>query len=524
MFTRFRPVDETHVVPGRVIQRHRSTEVLREAGPLRFESMPSLPQALSRSQGRSRPQPHHSMMSFTPAPFERNGIMFKILALGFLFANIDLDSRARTLNHTIALRGATVVDVETGQSRPRQTVVIEGNRIVTVVPDQRVDVPTNALLIDAAGKYVIPGLWDMHIHLFSTKGSALPALVANGVTGIRDLGGLLREIEDWRVRIESGSMTGPRIVRCGPMLNGRQFGIQQIAVMNESEARGAVRALQRSGVDFIKVHRAISRDAYFGALAECRKLGIPLVGHVPNTVTPMEASDAGQACIEHVGTLFEGTFAAAHKDEPFAAALDHFSKVSATELFARFASNKTVLTPTLVAHRMVIQFGRAKPNERDKFVSRSARELAAYIATRDRDQLTPEFYERMEQQFRAALPLVKQMQDAGVRLLAGTDTGIAGTYPGFDLHDELELLVSAGLTPMQALQSATRNVAEFLRDNDGGLVAVGRRADLVLLEANPLEDIRNTRKIHAVIVGGKFLDRDALDRLLQEAERAAQTD
>lgn len=355
--------------------------------------------------------------------------MIKIVTLGVFFASIGLEAHARLLTNAIVLRGATVLDVEAGQSRPRQTVVIEGNRIVAVDPDQRLDFPTNALSINAAGKYVIPGLWDMHFHLFSTKGSALPALVANGVTGIRDLGGLFREIEDWRVRIESGSMIGPRIVRCGPMLNGRQFGIQQIAVMNESEARGAVRALQRSGVDFIKVHRAISRDAYFGALAECRKLEIPLVGHIPNTVTPMEASDAGQACIEHVGTLFEGTFAAAHKDEPFATALDHFSKVSAPELFARFASNKTVFTPTLVAHRMVTHFGRAKPSERDKFVSRSARELAAYIAMRDRDQLTPEFYERMEQQFQAALPLVKQMQDAGMRLLAGTDTGIAGTYP-----------------------------------------------------------------------------------------------
>jgi len=445
-----------------------------------------------------------------------------ILTLGFMLSSVWLQAHARSSTNVIIIRNATVIDAGGGQSRASQRLVIEGSRIAAVEEEGRGEVPANALLIDAAGKYVIPGLWDMHIHLYATKASALPALVANGVTGVRDLGGLLREIDEWRVRIDSGSMIGPRIVRCGPMLNGREFGIQQIAVMNESEARGAVRALQRSGVDFVKVHRAISREAYFGALAECRKLGIPLVGHIPNTVTPAEASDAGQACIEHVGTLFEGTFAAAHRDEPFAAALEHFSKASAPELFARFASNRTVFTPTLVAHRMTTQFGRAKPHERDRFVSRSARELAAHIVTRDRDQLTSEFYERMEQQLAAALPLVKQMQQAGMRLLAGTDTGIAGTYPGFDLHDELALLVSAGLTPMQALQSATRNAAEFLQDSHSGLVAPGRRADLVLLEADPLEDIRNTRKISAVVVGGRFLDRSALDRLLLEAEQAAQ--
>jgi hypothetical protein len=191
-------------------------------------------------------------------------------------------------------------------------------------------------------------------------------LVANGVTGVRDLGGLLQELDDWRIRIESGVLIGPRIVRSGPVLNGRQFAFQQLEVVNEAEARGAVRGLHKAGVDFIKVHRAISRDAYFGVASECKKLGLPFVGHVPNTVTPLEASDAGQASLEHVGTLFDGTFTAQLASEPPAAAIERFTRESAAATLSHFASNGTAFTPTLVSHRMATQFGRQRPDPRDR--------------------------------------------------------------------------------------------------------------------------------------------------------------
>lgn len=450
--------------------------------------------------------------------------MFRILlvvtvaAIATLQGQPDVSSKATVLIH------ATIIDGTDAPAQSGMTLIVDGKRITALGKDGSVPLPTNAQVIEATGKVVIPGLWDMHVHLSYTKASALPALVANGVTGVRDMGGLLRELDEWRVKIESGVMVGPRIVRSGPVLNGRQFGFQQFAVMNESEARGAVRALHKAGVDCIKVHRAISRAAYFGAVDECKKLELPLVGHIPNTVTPIEASDAGQASMEHVATLLDGTFSAEHKDEPFAMALERFGRESAASLFARFASNGTAFTPTLVSHRMVTQFGRAKPNERDKYVSRSSQKTAADLLARDKDQLTPEFYERMEQQFKAALPLVKLMQQVGVRVLAGTDLATAGTYPGFDLHDELALMVEAGLTPMQALQSATRNAVEFLKLPDTGIIAVGKTADLVLLDANPIENIRNTHKIRAVIVGGRLLDRNTLDGLLRDAEQAAQAE
>lgn len=294
-----------------------------------------------------------------------------------------------------------------------------------------------------------------------------------------------------------------------------------MAVANETEARGAVRALHKAGVDFIKVHRAISRDAYFGVASECKKLRLPFVGHVPNTVTPLEASDAGQASLEHVGTLFDGTFSAQLASKLLAAAIERFTRESAATTFARFASNGTAFTPTLVSHRMATEFGRRQPDPRDKYVSRSAKKLTADLLARDKEQLTPAFYERMEQQFKLSFEVVRLMQRAGIRLLAGTDIASAGTYPGFDLHEELALLVKAGLTPMEALQCATRNPAEFLNLRDLGTVQVGKLADLVLLDASPLDDIRNAQRIRAVILDGKVYNRSALDALLRQAERQA---
>jgi imidazolonepropionase-like amidohydrolase len=270
------------------------------------------------------------------------------------------------------------------------------------------------------------------------------------------------------------------------------------------------------------VHRAISREAYFGAAAECRQLGLPLFGHIPNVVTPLEAVQAGQASIEHVGTLFDGTFTKDLGDQPLGPALERFAREDAAALFAQFARHGTAFTPTLVSHRMVTQFGRAKPHPRDKYVSRSARKSAEDLLARDKAELTPAFYEKVELLYKAALPLVGMMQAAGVQVLAGTDLATAGTYPGFDLHDELALMVEAGLTPLQALQTATRNPAQYLKLTDCGTIAAGQRADLVLLDANPLVEIRNTQRIRAVVANGRFFDRAALDGLLEEAEGQAE--
>ncbi|HYS53078.1 MAG TPA: amidohydrolase family protein [Thermoanaerobaculia bacterium] len=403
-----------------------------------------------------------------------------------------------------------VAVINPGEATPRRdvTVVVRDGRIAEVGNA----VPADAEVVDGRGKFLIPGLWDMHVHLSWTTWSALPLLVANGVTTVRDMGSALSEIDDWRARIAAGALVGPRILRVGPILNGKSFNKYQMVPGNPDATRGAARTLKFIGADFIKIHRRFPRDSYFALLDEAKQLGIDVVGHIPMTVTPEEASDAGQVTIEHTETLFEGTFSAALKGK-LSDAIRQFRESDADKLFARFVKNHTVVDPTIGAWNVVVDPG-AKNDPRLRYVaasikkaplpSLSAEELA------EMRELVPEYRE-----------VVRQMHRNGVTLVAGTD--IAATrIPGFTLHDELASLVECGLTPLEALRAATVTPAIVThREKDLGTIESGKIADLVLLDANPLEDIRNSERIAAVIVGGRLFRRADLDALLRQSEELA---
>jgi imidazolonepropionase-like amidohydrolase len=403
---------------------------------------------------------------------------------------------------------------------PDMTVVITGDRITNVGRSGQVKIPRGARVLNASGKYLIPGLWDMHVHLSWTKATALPLLVANGVTSVRDLGSRLSEIDEWRMKIAAGLLVGPRILRAGPILNGQKFNTFQMVSGNAEETRGVVRALKEVGVDFLKTHRRMPRDSYFALIDEAKKQGLTLVGHIPMTVSPEEASDAGQATIEHTETLFEGTFAAALKGRKLPDAIRQFRATEAEKLFARFVKNRTVVDPTLIAFRSLVEASDPSmpPDPRNRYVALSLKKEWQKILK----PASPEDLADLKATFAELREVVRQMNRSGVTLVAGSD--IAGPrIPGFGLHDELALLVEAGLTPMQALQAATLTPAKVLnKAKDLGSIETGKLADLILLDANPLDDIRHTQRIRAVIINGKLLDRAALDRLLAEAERAAQ--
>ena len=216
---------------------------------------------------------------------------------------------------TLVISNVTVIDVATGRMEPDMSVVVDSDRIVAVEKSQRYTPPRGGQNVDGKGRFLVPGLRDMHVHLSYARASALPTLVANGVTTVRDMGSKLSELDEWRGQIAGGTLVGPRILRAGPMLNAREFNAYQLAVANDAEARVAVRTLAKVGVDFIKLHRATSREAYFAIADETKRLSLPFAGHVPTTVTPAEASDAGQTTLEHTETLFEGTFLSAAKDK-----------------------------------------------------------------------------------------------------------------------------------------------------------------------------------------------------------------
>jgi len=378
---------------------------------------------------------------------------------------------------TLAITGITVVDGTGSAAQPDKTVIIVGNRIDTIVDaSATARIPKGARTVLGRGLFLIPGLWDMHVHLHERD---LPLLVAYGVTGVRDMGNILSDVDAWRARIGAGALVGPQLFRVGPILNGKAFGPAQVAITTDVEARVAVRLLKQVGVNAIKLHRAVPREAYFALAEEAKQQSIPFVGHVPPWITIEEASDAGQASIEHMETLLD-------RNAPVNAA-------NAAELFTRLVKNNTTYTPVLVAFR-----GSAEPANIDSTLGAKIPEIAA-----GRKRIFGEFLE-----------LVGLMNRAGVNLMAGTDLGVKWVVSGQSLHREIGYLVDAGLTPMQALQAATRNPARFLGVN-AGTVEPGKLASLVLLEANPLEDIRNTTRIHGVVLDGKYFGRAQLDTLLK---------
>ncbi len=288
---------------------------------------------------------------------------------------------------------------------------------------------------------------------------------------------------------------------------------------------------KEAGADFIKIQSLIPRDGYFAAAAEAKKLGIVFVGHVPDAIRAVEASNAGQKSIEHLTGVFEGC--STMEDELMKAPrgpgraryLSTYDPAKAKSLIALFAKNQTWQVPTLYWERgeWLIEDTNRGPDPLAKYAPPAWKDRTWPMFTKDiaADWDTDPHAVR-EQFVQAELNMVKQMNDAGVPILAGTDTA-AGVrvYPGFSLHQELELLAQAGLTNMQTLQTATLNAAKFLGLEDTGTVERGKRADLVLLDANPLENISNTQKISAVVLNGRYFSRADLDHLLREVERAA---
>lgn len=447
----------------------------------------------------------------------------------------------------LAFTNVTIIDATGTHAKRDMTVVIVGNRITEIGKSGKIKVPQNAQIVDAKGKFLIPGLWDMHVHAFNRE-LFFPMLIANGVTGVRDMFGPMPELtKQWRNEMEEGKLVGPRIYAAGPIVDGpKPIWPGSIAVSNAEQGRQAVDSLKKRGADFVKVYSLLARDAYFAIADEAKKQNIPFAGHVPLVVKAGEASDAGQKSIEHLtGVLAacattedemmkemtELMSGADQRGGPFRLMSNHtkrmletYSDSKAKSLFARFIKNGTWQVPTMIVLKNVtyIDDPAMAEDPRLKYVPpyfKQSWDPKKDFRFRNR---TPESIANQKLTYQKNFEIIGAMNRAGVGILAGTDLGNPYIYAGFSLHDELALLVKAGLTPMQALQAATINPAKYLGILDQiGTIEKGKLADLVLLDADPLKDISNTQKIDSVIVRGRLFAKSDLQEMLARAEAMA---
>jgi hypothetical protein len=420
----------------------------------------------------------------------------------------------------VAVTNVTIIDGTGAPPSPTMTVIVNGGRITTIVRTGSIRVPPNAIVVDGTGRFLISGLWDMHVHVGSYQDGSklLPRLVGYGITGVRDMASPLDGILRLRRETADSTILGPQIVAAGPILQGPlPFTLPPLVrTATDEDAAQTVAELKANGVDFIKVGDTLTREAYFAIAAESKRLGLPFVGHLPVSVSAAEAASAGQRSIEHFGSAgFRGVLIACSTDEGELSAyvrdaltaaraggpspdekvyraeflsrlVDTYDTRKATALFDLFARNDTWQVPTFAALRTVWNGQRSKL---------SAPDAAAG-----------------ERVWTKTLAMFADMRNAGIKTLAGSDLPLAnGVTP---LHDELVALVGAGMTSMEALQAATRGPAEFLgRLATEGTVEVGKKANLVLLDANPIADISNTRQVSAVILNGRLISGPNLQRI-----------
>ena len=456
-------------------------------------------------------------------------------------------SRSRDAT-AIAIADVTVVDATGSAPLPHMTVIIKGDRIDAIRPAAAADVSERVRVVDGAGRFLIPGLWDAHVHTFVFPWQPevyLPLLVANGVTGLRDMGGAfpMDAIDEVRAAIGVGERVEPRIV-AGRMVDG-PTPVWPFALRagTADEARQAVAAIAESGADFVKVYTLLPREAFFAVADAANERGLPFAGHVPIAATAAEASDAGQRSVEHFSdsllpycvteeeAILAELRAAAESSEPVQAyaadffgalprMLETFDPGKAAALADRFAANGTFFTPTLIIGQNAARSGEPAHLADPRLRHLPPEVVAAWMPPGAGTPATGAGVDpaTARRALGVGAEMTLAMQRAGAPVLAGTDLGLPYVLPGFSLHDELGLLVEVGLSPLEALQAATRNPAAAAgRGDDLGTVEVGKLADLVLLNADPLADIANISRVAVVVANGRLFDEPDLAGLLQTA-------
>lgn len=452
---------------------------------------------------------------------------------------------AQKTNVDLIIKSGKIINVKTGKIETGKSVVINNGTIIDVVNNKQVSQYEAKDVVNANGKYVLPGLWDMHMHfgggdtLIAENKNFLPLFLAYGITTVRDAAAdITPSVLQWREEISNGKLLGPTIFTSGPKLEGyKSIWPGDLEINSVEELNKALDSLQKLKVDFVKItDNAIKPDLYLDAIKAARNKGFKISGHVPYVLTMDQVVDAGLSSVEHLSYVWK---AGAKNEQEISAKIasgelkgravskeimKNFDETTALAIYKKMAGKGTAVTPTLNISYTVAYLdqndhknddylkyiGKGLKRTYDWRVKRAAQDNAEAIAFRH------ESFEKTA----AVLPL---LQKAGVTIMAGTDAGFLNSYdyPGLGLHQELELLVKYGLTPLEALQASVVNSPRFLGKTQYGEIAKDKIADVLLVDENPLQNISNTQKIYAVITRGKLLDRKKLDQLLGEVRSTA---
>lgn len=460
--------------------------------------------------------------------FYRHTRVWLLTVLISLFAITIQPSYARAVKDSIAFIHVNVIPMDRERVLIDQTVIIRNGRITNIGPSLQVSVPAGIAKIEGAGKYLIPGLSDMHVHqwghtwnrMFPPAAQLPPDKIdvaemlflylANGVTSVQIMFAQPEHVQ-LRDKIKKGEILGPKLTLARLIDGPKKAWPPPIStwVNTPEESRQAVLDAKKMGFDEIKVYSFLSKESYDAIITTAKEVGMPVIGHIPMALSVEYVLAAGQNNIAHIEEIL-GSAKGNYDQER----IDYFAKI--------IAENDTWVTTTLITTRKILELFTdsdkylSKPEVR--FIHPLTLGVMSYLNTTRYQKMPPEHQLRIKKGFdQFQRPITKALQDNGVKLLAGTDAGLPGIFPGYSLHAELEELVGAGLTPYQALKAATAHPAEYLGELDvAGTVDAGKRADLVLLEKNPLKDITNTRKISGVMIKGRWLPASEIQKKLDE--------
>lgn len=467
----------------------------------------------------------------------------KFLTACLIFIVITLNVNAQLKKVDLIINNVNIVDVVNNKIISNRYIAIQKNKIIDITNASISKTYTANEIIDATGKYIMPSLWDMHVHfggdsLKAENKMLLPLYIAMGIGHVRDCAGdISLDVIEWKNDIANGTLLGPAIFTSGPKLEGiNSIWPGDLEIRNETELRTALDSLQKLKVDFIKItDNTLAPDLFLKSIIAARKRGWKVTGHVPATMNVDVFSRNGLSAIEHIGYLQR----AASKNEDSITKLRAVNKISGREAnelylnsfdstvaiakFKQLAKNGTAVVPTINGSYITTYLDKTSHSNDDYLrylgpalkrtynwrIERAAKDNAEAIAFRHKN-------------FEAAANLLPLLYKTGVVILAGTDAGFLNSfnYPGLGMHDELAIMVKYGLTPQQALICSIINGPAFFNQSKlYGAVAKQKNADLLILNANPLTDINNTKKIDAVINKGKYFNRKFLDKLLADTEQ-----